>query len=167
MSPIRAFWRQPCKRYRNFQIVFTLLTLNFVIPAFGYTFSPESAMDSFLQINAVLGGAEYTFPEAESRVWRYLAAANVMTLGLCCLLLQLDLRRLYAVLIPLTFMKMYATLCWAGGWVLHPQYRFFLAAAVLDLVTSLAFVWFATRARREIEGRDLAELVPRPLEARR
>jgi len=37
---------------------------------------------------------------------------------------------------------------------------------VLDFVTSCAFVWFASRARREIEGKDLTELVPRPLEAR-
>lgn len=166
MNPI-AFWRQPCKRYRNFQIVFTIFTLNFVLPAFSYTFWPQAAMDQFLQINSILGGAEYTFPESASRVWRYLAAANVMTLGLCCLLLQLDLKRLYAVLIPLTFMKAYATACWAVGWVLAPQYRFFLAAAILDLVTSCAFVWFASRARREIEDRPLEDLVPRPLEARR
>jgi hypothetical protein len=167
MNAIAAFWRQPCKRYRNFQIVFTILTLNFVLPAFSYTFSPQTAMDQFLQINTFLGGADYTFPEAASRVWRYLAAANVMTLGLCCLLLQLDLRRLYAVLIPLTFMKGYATVCWAVGWLLAPQFRFFLAAAILDLVTSCAFVWFASRARREIEGRSPDELVPKPFGALR
>ena len=167
MSIIRAFWCQPCKRYRNFQIIFTVLTLNFILPAFSYTFSPQTAMDQFLQINSILGGADYDIPEAASRVWRYLAAANVMTLGLCCLLLQLDLRRLYAVLIPLTFMKAYATACWFVGWILAPQYRFFLAAAILDLVTSCAFVWFASRAYREIKDHDLKELVPRPLEARR
>lgn len=166
MGTLAAFFHQPCRRYRNFQLVFTLLTLNFVIPALVYTFQPQQAMDQFLQLNALLGGAAYEFPEAASRVWRYLAAANVMTLGLSCLLLQLDLRRFYPVLLPLTFMKAYAAICWLVGWMLAPGYRFFLAAAVLDLVTSFAFVWFASRARREIEEVDPAALVPRPLGAR-
>jgi hypothetical protein len=147
-------------------VVFTVLTLNFVIPALTYTYSPQTAMDQFLQINGALGGAEYLFHEAGSRVWRYLAAANVMTLGLCCLLLQLDLRRLFVVLIPLTFMKAYATVCWLGGWIVSPQYMFFLAAAVLDFVTCCAFLWFSIRAKKEIETCDPSTLVPRPLEAR-
>lgn len=162
MNAVVSFWRQPCRRYRNFQIVFTILTLNFTLPALSYTFTPEVAMEQFLQINALLGGASYEFPEASSRVWRYLAAANVMTLGMSCLLLQIDLRRLFPVLIPLTFMKGYAAACWLVGWVLAPGYRFFLAAAVLDFVTCAAFVWFATRAKREIDRRADAPLVPRP-----
>ena len=167
MSAVGEFFRQPCRRYRNFQIVFTILTLNFVLPALSYTFQPDVAMDQFLQVNAILGGSAYTFPEASSRVWRYLAAANVMTLGFCCLLLQLDLRRFFAVLVPLTFMKGYATLCWLVGWLYAPEYRFFLAAAVLDLVTCGAFVWFATRAKAEIDQREAAELIPRPWTERR
>ena len=167
MGAILAFFRQPCRRYRNFQVIFGILTLNFIIPAFTYTFSPETAMGQFLDLNALLGGEPYTFPEAASRVWRYLAAANVMTLGLSCLLLQLDLRRFYAILLPLTFMKAYVAACWLVGWLLAPGFRFFLAAAVLDFVTCFAFLWFAIRARREIEDADPARLIPRPLGARR
>ncbi|MBM4320219.1 MAG: hypothetical protein FJ125_09715 [Deltaproteobacteria bacterium] len=163
LSTIKAFWRQPARRYRHFQLMYTVLTLNFTIPALIYTFSPQTAMDQFLQINTLLGGDPYTFPEAASRVWRYLAAANVMTLGLSCLLLQLDLRRFFPVLLPLTFMKAYAAACWLAGWLFAPGYRFFLAAALLDAVTCWAFVWFATRARRAIEQVDPAQLVPRPL----
>ena len=37
--------------YRNFQIVFTVLTLNFVIPALSYTFAPREAMEQFLAVN--------------------------------------------------------------------------------------------------------------------
>jgi hypothetical protein len=162
MTWLVRFWTQPSARYRNFQIVFAALTLNFVVPAFSYTFAPAAAMEQFLAINGLLGGAPYEFPEAASRVWRYLAAANVMTLGLSCLLLQIDLRRLFPVLVPLTFMKGYATACWLVGWLHTPQYAFFLAAAVLDLVTCGAFVWFGVRARRDIEGREDATLVPRP-----
>ncbi len=167
MNPVRAFFAQPSRAYRNFQIAYTILTLNFVLPALSYTFSPQTAMDQFLAINELLGGSPYTFPEAQSFVWRYLGAANVMTLGISCLVLQLNVRRFYPVLFPLTFMKGYATACWAGGWILHPEYRFFLAAAVLDLVTCLAFVFFARRARADIEKRDPDELVPRPLGASR
>ncbi len=163
MRALARFWRQPCRRYRAFQIAFTVLTLNFVVPAISYTFAPHVAMQQFLDVNRVLGGADYTFPEAASRVWRYLAAANVMTLGFMCLLLQLNLRRFYAVLVPLTFMKGYATACWLVGWLLAPGFRFFLAAAILDGVTSCAFVFFARRARAEIDGRRDDELVPRPL----
>ncbi len=167
MGGLRRFLCQPHKRYRAFQVVFTALSLNFIIPAFVYTVAPQAAMDQFLQLNALLGGAEYTFPEAASRVWRYLAAANVMTLGLMCLLLQIDLRRLYAVLIPLAFMKGYAATCWLVGWVLSPQYRVFLAAAVLDYFTTFAFLWFAKRARQEVLSAKQGELVPAPLGDRR
>ncbi|MBI4706239.1 MAG: hypothetical protein HY744_34515 [Deltaproteobacteria bacterium] len=167
MNAVAAFFAQPCRRYRNFQIVFTILTLNFTLPALSYTFAPEVAIGQFLSINALLGGTAYPVPEAASHVWRYLGAANVMTLGLCCLLLQLNLRRFYPVLLPLTFMKGYAAACWLVGWILHPGYRFFLAAAVLDFVTCFAFVWFAGRAKVEIDGRPEARLVPRLLGERR
>jgi hypothetical protein len=158
MTALRAFWTQPTRRYRDFQIVFTLLTLNFTLPALSYTFAPEVAIGQFLQINDLMGGEAYTFPEAASRVWRYLGAANVMTLGLMCFLLQLDVRRFYPVLVPLTFMKLYAASCWLVGWVQDPGARFFLAAAVLDFASSAAFVYFARRAHAEVT----AESVPQP-----
>lgn len=160
MNVLKRFFGQRCRRYRNFQLVFTVLTLNFTLPALSYTFAPQVAIDQFLDINELLGGSPYLVAEAESHVWRYLAAANVMTLGLCCLLLQVNLRRFYAVLVPLTFMKGYATACWLVGWLLNPGYRFFLAAAVLDGVTCVAFVWFARRAKAEIDQHPDAPLVP-------
>ena len=163
---LHAFLGQPCRRYRDFQVAYTLLTLNFVIPALSYTFQPDVAVASFLDLNALLGGTPYTFPEAGSRLWRYLGAANVMTLGFSCFLLQLDLRRFYAVLVPLTFMKAYAATCWLFGWFVDPGARVFLAAALFDFATCAAFVFFAVRARREMDARPDAPLVPRPLSAR-
>jgi hypothetical protein len=157
---VSAFWNQPAPAWRNFHLVFTVLSLNFLIPAAIYTVAPQVAIDQFLQINDLLGGDAYTFPEAQSRVWRYLGAANVMTLGLMCALLQYDLRRFFPVLVPLTFMKAYAAACWLIGWLDDPGARFFLAAAVLDFVTSGAFVFFATRARRALLAG--AAVVPRP-----
>ncbi len=162
MDAFSRFWRQPSKPYRAFQMVFAVLTLNFVLPALTYTFAPQAAIDQFLQVNALLGGSPYAFPEAASRVWRYLGAANVMTLGLMCALLQVNLRRFYPVLVPLTFMKSYAAALWWAGWIAAPEFRFFLGAAVLDTVTSAAFVFFARRAHADIANRDDSQLVPAP-----
>lgn len=162
MSVLADFWRQPCRRYRNFQIVFTVLTLNFVIPAASYAIAPELAMEQFGQVNDALGGERYGFPEAESRVWRYLGAANVMTLGLMCFLLQLNLRRFRPVLLPLAFLKGYNATLYLFGWAAAPRYPGLAAVAVLDFVTTWAFIHFARRAYREIDGQDDALLVPRP-----
>jgi hypothetical protein len=162
MTALAAFWRQPCRRYRDFQLVFTVLTLNFVVPALVYTFAPRAAVEQFMTVNRLLGGDAYDFPEAASRLWRYLGAANVMTLGLMCLLLQLDLRRFYSVLVPLTFMKAYAAACWLSGWVQAPGYRLFLAAAVLDTLTSAAFIYFARSAYREITRAGAPRPIPSP-----
>lgn len=162
LEHVRRFWRQPNRRYRDFQIVFSLLTLNFVVPAVTYSLAPQVAMDQFLAVNDLLGGDPYVFPETGSRVWRYLGAANVMTLGLMCLLLQLNLVRFFPVLVPLTFMKLYAATHWLGGWFADPGAMFFLAAAVLDYATSTAFVFFAVRARRALRDPGDEELVPPP-----
>lgn len=164
MKALMRFWRQPCKRYRNFQIMFTILTLNFAIPTLSYVFAPEVAFEQFVQINATLGGEVYTYDEAGSRLWRYLGAANVATLALMCFLLQVDLRAWRMVLFPLTFMKSLAATLWLAGWLNAPEYPVLLAAAILDYVTSAAFVWFALRALFEIDaygGDD--DLVPRPV----
>ncbi len=159
---LRAFFSQPSRPYRNFQVAFTLLTLNFVLPALTYTLAPEHAVAQFVAINTRLGGAPYPFDELSSHLWRYLAAANVMTLGFMCLLLQLNLRRFYAVLTPLVFMKGYAALMWLAGFALAPELRVFGAAFVLDALTASAFLFFARRARRDIETRPDSALVPRP-----
>ncbi|MBI3178426.1 MAG: hypothetical protein HYZ27_02120 [Deltaproteobacteria bacterium] len=162
MSFLRAFFTQPSRPYRNFQIAFTVLTLNFVLPALTYTFAPEHAVAQVVEINTVLGGAPYPFDELSTRLWRYLGAANVMTLGFMCFLLQLNLRRFYSVLMPLSFMKGYAAAMWLAGFVASPELRVFGAAFVLDAVTCTAFVFFAGRARRDIEARPDMTLVPQP-----
>jgi hypothetical protein len=159
---MRQFWCQPCRRYRDFQVVFTLLTLNFVVPAVSYALRPEIAAAQFAAINELLGGAPYTFPEAGSRLWRYLGAANVMTLGLLCLLLQLDLRRYRASLGILVFLKSYNATLFLFGFVAATQFPALLAVALFDYATSLAFWFFATRAHHEIADRPNADLVPAP-----
>ncbi len=152
MSWLGKFWGQEARAYRNFQLVFTILTLNFAIPTLSYIFAPEVAVGQFIQLNEMLGGSPYTVDEAASHLWRYLGAANVATLAFMCALLQVNVNRFYAVLVPLTFMKALAATLWLAGFVAQPEYPAFLAAAILDYVTSGAFVFFATRAHREISS---------------
>jgi hypothetical protein len=159
---IVRFFRQPCGPYRTFQLVFTVLTLNFALPTLSYIFFPEAAHEQFVQLDAWLGGAPYEFPEYRSRFWRYLGAANVATLALMCAMLQWDLRRNYRVLVPLTFMKSLAATLWLAGFVATPEHPVFAAAALLDYGTSAAFVFFARRARRVLDDYPGATLVPRP-----
>jgi len=159
---LQGFWRQPSPAYRNFQMVFTILTLNFVLPALSYVVAPAIVGEQFSQVNALLGGDPYLFPEAESRLWRYLGAANVMSLGLMCFLLQLNLRRFQAVLWPLVFLKGYNAFLFLGGFVGTPQYPGFLAVAVLDLATAGLFLLFGLSALRQIRGVSDEDLVPRP-----
>ena len=156
------FLNQPSAKYRNFQIMFTILTLNFAIPTLSYIFAPEVAHAQFTELNLMLGGEPYTFLEAQSRFWRYLGAANVATLAFMCGLLQWDLRKNYPVLVPLTFMKSLAATLWLAGFIAAPEYPAFLAAALLDYGSSFAFVFFASRAYHDIRELSDGELRPPP-----
>lgn len=162
MESLKRFWNQPARAYRDFQIVFTLLTLNFVIPAVSYALMPDVAMSQLAKINEILGGAASSFPEAQSRIWRYLGAANVMTLGLMCFLMQWNLRRYRAILLPLIFLKAYNSTLFLFGYFATPQYRALLAIAIFDYVTSWAFWFFSRRAYNQIKPLPNDALVPKP-----
>lgn len=157
------FWTQPVAAYRDFQLVFTLLTLNFALPTLSYVWAPEVAHQQFQALNTWLGGVDYAVPEASSHFWRYLGAVNVATLAFMCLLLQLDLDRNRRVLVPLAFMKGLAATLWLAGYLSHPEWPAFLAAAALDYLTTFAFVFFTVRAERAILQNPTEALVPRPL----
>ena len=85
----------------------------------------------------------------ENLLWRVLAVANVLTLGFCCVLIQLDIRRWFPVLTPLLFLKACAAIGFAitWGWTGYAGYG---AAAALDGVTCWAMWFFATRYRRSL-----------------
>ncbi|MEK6625816.1 MAG: hypothetical protein AABY86_12645 [Bdellovibrionota bacterium] len=162
MERVAAFWKQPSSAYRNFQLVFTFLSLNFIIPALSYAIAPQIAAEQFHKINSLLGGVPYTFPEEMSRMWRYLGAANVMTLGLMCFMLQINLRKFKSILIPLCFLKGYNALLFLIGFLTAPEYRAFLGIALFDFLTTGAFIFFAGKAIKEIEPLPDNILVPRP-----
>jgi hypothetical protein len=153
MGSLREFFGQRNRRYRDFQIVFTILTLNFIVPAISYSVAPEAASLQLERVAGLLGDHASFGIEAQSRVWRHLGAANVMTLGIMCLLMQIDLRKYFVLLAPLTFLKAYnATLFLVDG-LFFSGLKTLLAIAAFDYLTSAAFVFFSIRAHRELQGR--------------
>jgi hypothetical protein len=159
---ITRFWKQPNKTYRNFQIVFTLLTLNFLFPAISYLVAPSVARDGIVSLGRLLGAPDYPVSE-ESLVWRVLAGTNVLTLAFTCFLLQLNVRRFYAALFPLVFMKATTAIAYLATYFVALAYPLFWAIFLWDGLACFLFIFFATRARRAID-RDRngdAPLVPR------
>lgn len=160
MNWIKDFWRQPSKRYRNFQIVYTILTLNFAIPAFTYYTDRDGTIERARKIARLLGSSD--FPESErSHIWWILGSGNVATLAFMCFLLQVNLRKYRAVLPALLFLKAASSIGY-GALFVRTGNRFFAAASSLDAVTTAAMAYFATAAYNEIEASD-ARLVPAPV----
>lgn len=156
---LRRFWNQPNRSFRNFQLVFSFLTLHFFIPSLTYAFNPQAAIDQFRWMGAIFG-VTYAYAE-DGFVWRILAAGNVCTLAFMCFLLQLNVRRFYAVLVPLCFMKGFAALGFLVTFLFVYRYPPFLGVAVWDSINVLMFLYFAHTARWGLEewGEDAA--VPR------
>ena len=67
---MKRFFQQPISAYRDFQIAFTILSLNFAIPSIFYVFAPQLAHQQFQSLNQLLGGAPYGFFEPGSYFWR-------------------------------------------------------------------------------------------------
>lgn len=132
-------------RKRAFHVVYTILAANFIIPVLIYIFAPERAVASFAGVGLAFGAGPYPHTE-DSMLWRVLGIANVATLGFCCVLLQIDLRRYYAALLPLLFLKSAASLGFLIAFVFEP-YPSYLAASLFDGVTVAAMAFFASRAR--------------------
>lgn len=159
MSWLTRFLSQPRKAYRDFQIVFGLLGLHFIIPALGYLFVPDAAVAGFVRLGDLLGGEYYPFYE-RSYLWRILGGTNVLTLGFLCLFVQADVRRHWPALYPLVFMKGTTSLGYLCVFAVILRYPAFLAIAAWDALNCAAFVYFARKAWAEAE--DESTLVPRP-----
>ena len=163
MKSLKRFFGQPIKSYRNFQIIFFLLTLNFVIPALSYAMTPDLAINQFSKLSQLLGSGEYSQPETQTRMWRHLAAANVMTLGVMCFLMMLNLRKYRLILFPLAFLKAFNASLFFLDYLAYDN-RAFLAVAVFDFFTTWLFVHFSKKAYTDIQGIEDSLLVPRPFD---
>jgi hypothetical protein len=133
---------------RRFRLVYTLLTLNFVLPAISYALRPDLAVGTMARLNALLGGGPW--PAETGGIWHMLAVGNVMTLGFMCLLLLIDLRRFYPVLPALAFLKGFSALHSLAIALSTPELPAFHAVFLLDALTTWAMIHFAWRARRSL-----------------
>ncbi len=156
---LSKFWNQPNKRFRNFQVVYTFLTLNFLIPSIFYYVAPEKAIAQFRWMGKVLG-AEYPLTE-ESLVWSTLAATNVLTLAFMCFLQQLNVYRFRMVLVPLVFMKGTTALAFLHIYIWVLGFPPFLGVFFIDSISALAMIIFAISARRSLDDHPSDQLVPR------
>lgn len=129
-----------------FHVVYTVLALNFAIPAVLYAVDPRGSLASFVEVGRLLGAAEMPHTE-DSIVWRVLAIANVATLAFGCVLLQLNLRKWFPILTPLVFLKSIAAIGFLVAY-LSEGYPAYLAVVALDTLTAAAMAFFAVRARR-------------------
>ncbi len=133
-----------------FHVVFTILAIQFFIPALTYAFAPGVAIATFSRLGELQGGSAYTHSE-DSVLWRVLAVANVLTLSFCCALIQVDLRKWFPVLTPLVFLKGAAALGFLVAWLAEP-FPGHLAGFALDAVTVAAMLYFALAARRALDS---------------
>ena len=159
---LASFLHQPCRAYRNFQLVMTPLTLNFAFPSLTYAIAPQVATASLVTVSRLVGGVPFA-PDVEnaSLLWRALASSNVMTLALMCFLLQYSLRRYFPVLVPLAFLKGSSALLFLVIAVTTGQ-RAYAAITLLDGGTGALFVAVTVLAHRAIQAFPDDALVPRP-----
>ena len=136
---------------RRFQAAYTLISLNFLIPALSYAVAPGLAVASFERVGMLLGGGPYAAAAGETgHMWQVLGATNVLALAFMCLLLQWDLKRFYPVLAPLLFLKGTTAFLYLCIYVFVDRYPAFLAVFFLDSGTALAMAYFAVRARASL-----------------
>jgi len=135
--------------FKQFRAVYTFLAIQFIVPAISYMVAPATTIATLDKANQLLGGAPYVFHEATGSVWHMLAVGNVMTLGFMCAIMAWDLERFYGMLPGLAFLKGFSALYSLGlGFAVHIP--MFFGVFVLDGVTTLAIVFFARRAHREL-----------------
>lgn len=156
----RRFWNQPNRAYRNFQIAFFLLGVHFFIPSLTYAFNPQGAIGQFQFLGKLMGAGAYPFQE-DGFVWRVLAAGNVCTLAFMCFLIQLNVRRFYPVLLPLCFLKAYASLGFLISYLYGYRYPVFLGIFLWDGINVLMFLYFAHTAYWSLEEWGEESAVPR------
>jgi hypothetical protein len=158
----RRFWGQPNKQYRNFQIVFFLLGVHFLIPSLTYAFNPQGAIGQLKWLGSLAGATDYPYAE-DGFVWRILAAGNVFTLAFMCFMIQANVRRFYAVLVPLCVMKAYASLGFLTAYLYGLRYPVYLGVFCWDGINVLMFLYFAHTAYWSLEEWGQESAVPRLL----
>ncbi len=156
-----GFFSQPNKDYRNMQLVFTYLTVNFIFPSLGYYFLPEFAYGEFLRIGDLLGAGPYPLPDENSYLWRTLGAGNVLTLATLCFWMQRDIRK-WPHLAPVFYvLKSSSAVGFLYVYVFKLHYLTFLAVFFYDGLAVVLVWYFGGKAWRSLANSETATLVPK------
>ncbi len=135
------------RRILAFRVVFLLLALNFLFPSLLYLFAPERALESLRGVIALAGAPPFPLEREQGVIWRTLAGTNVLALAFMCFLLLWDVRRFYAVLAPLVFLKATTALAYLAHYFVTLRHPLFIGIFVWDGIAVLCFLYFAPRAR--------------------
>lgn len=157
----RRFWNQPNQAYRNFQLAFFLLGVHFFFPSLTYAFNPQAALNQLTWVVGHLTNASpYKFAE-DGFLWRVLAAGNVCTLAFMCFMIMANVKRFYAVLVPLCFLKAYSSIGFLITYIYAYRYPAFLGVFLWDGTNVLMFLYFAHTAYWSLEEWGEESAVPR------
>jgi hypothetical protein len=126
----------------TFQVVYALLTVFYGGLGASYLFDSAHAVRNFSRLNEFLGGV--AIPNVNVPPWRYVTVIGMTTLALMCLMLLVDLRRNYPVLIPAVFFKAFNAVLW---FVYYGQTDLpvFLFAGFVDVILVAVMVAVARR----------------------
>jgi hypothetical protein len=137
---------------RVFVVGFATLTAFFSGLGLYYLANPSGAIRALSTTNQRLGGIPIVVVDVPA--WRYTAAVGMITLGVMCLLVLVDLRRNSTMLIPACFFKGFDIVLLVRYSVLHPRVPACLEFAFMDLVLVAAMIGLAVPARRRLVAHD-------------
>lgn len=134
---------------KAFRVVYTILTLNFILPALYYCFDHEGASATYYKLASFVGSEAGQPWTEDSRFWLIMGVGNVATLGFICFLMLRDLKANYNMLVPLCFLKGCSILGFAVAWFIH-GHPSFLIGVLFDAATMFFMIFFARGAYREM-----------------
>jgi hypothetical protein len=135
--------------FKAFRVVYTFLTLNFILPAVYYCFDPEGAAATYYKLASFVGSEAGQPWSEDSRFWLIMGIGNVATLGFMCFLMLKDLKANYNLLLPLCFLKGCSIVGFFAAWLIH-GHPSFLIGVLFDAVTMFCMIFFARGAYLEL-----------------
>ncbi len=139
---------------------FATLTALFSGLGIYYLADPSGAIRALSNANQRLGGVPVTAVDVVA--WRYTAAVGMMTLGVMCFLMLVDLRRNSTMLVPAVFFKGFDIVLLVHYYGLHTQVPACLEFAAIDAILIASMVGLAVPARRRLVAGDSSSVVVRP-----
>ena len=132
---------------------FVLLTVLFGGLGIYYLANPGGAIRNALSAsNQRLGGVPIHVVDVT--VWRYTAAVGMMTLGVMCSMILVDLRRNSSMLVPFVFFKGFDIVLLVRYYGLHTSVPACVEFAVLDAILITCALGLALPARRRLIEAD-------------